>query len=257
MTRAWTSSELEAYLDGELPDADAELLSASLRADPSLRSRCNAIARADRLAHGALLGAGRGASVGSRRVGGLVGAALAMAACAAAAFVLWGPRKSAPEPAKVTAIAAAPTARDVEGHAGGLVRVVLTVHLPGPDSGAAVADGVTGVHEQHTAALADATDGGDAGDAALRRLGANLRSSNTARRALDELPPDEQLNACEAWAHAPHLRTVAFERLRELRRDGHEEDVRRVAGRLADNPVLRGWVASYTPMSPHDSARPF
>lgn len=257
MNRDWTDADLEAYLDGEMPNCEAEAMAACLRTDPELRARCTAASRADELARESLVrhvSRSPPATMRSRvrwlRVG--VGAAAGVAACAAIVVVLRTPPAERPGVRASVTPGVTGVSRPTAPSGQHLVRVVLSVPLAGagPQASSAPSAELTSPEEhKEVGAATDRHAGAGGGNAEMRRLGETLRSATSARRALDELPREAQLTACEEWARAPHLRTVAFTRLRELGRDGHEEDVRRVVGRLAENPVLRGWVASYAPSS--------
>jgi len=112
----------------------------------------------------------------------------------------------------------------------------------------------TGSTERAMALLEKAT--GQQRVAAYRRLGAVLRSAESAEQILDRLGPQEQLAVCTVWAREPVAQPAVFERLRRLSKNPDlSEDVRRIVAGLSEDARLRPWLQGYQLLSPESAAR--
>lgn len=241
----WSDADLEAFLDGALPDATHAALAADLREDPGLRARLASITRADTLARTVLLAPAPVTAAAPRRrsPAPLLAAAAALALIAALAFLRSaGPTDTARHSESPTTLARA------DGD--DMIRVVLSIpvrarsapaaHAPPLEPAPVVSDPAD--LPMNLLASADPAERA----VAYRRLGEVLRSAAAAEAALNALSPAEQLEACRLWADDPRLRPVVFPRLRVLAdHPDLTDDLAIVLADLRNRPDLRGWLASH------------
>lgn len=259
MTR-WTDTDLEAYHDGELPRAEREALTSDLFTDSALRARLASLRTLDRLAAEALAGAPRlpehsTSPMRLRAVWLVAGAAAAAAMAALGVWISAGAVKpAAPLAASPVERAAEPSSPDARAESEGLLLAVVPARASAmapltPPAPADRAERVGALIDRgDLAAALDALRERPAADAFIA-LGERLRSGDAAREILATLSPDQQVEACEAWAAAPSLRYVAFDWLSRLARGGDRETADAIASlrdRLAQNPDLKPWLASYS-----------
>ncbi len=279
---------LERFVDGDLDDETRDQMRAALRSDAALRARLSAVQRLDERCVAALLrpptpAAPRALHTRSRRLRGRAAVAwTALAACAAASFVLWRHSQSDPPPELAASgsawrspAAAAPSNKPPEDG----VRVVCSVVVrrkpvaPSRESSAAsatahppktraastarqsprplhpAADSTRAVRQRSSVddvalAIAGATD--SERDALLRTVAAELNSTSDARPLLDRLSTALQAELAAELARRPALRPLAFERLRQLAESsGSDPRVARALDTIRRTAELRAYVIGY------------
>lgn len=235
----WTTHDLEQYHDGELDAHAAESLSAALREDPALRERLSGVAHRDALARVALAHAPP-----PRRAGRALW--LATGALAAALLALVGVL-AAPmwqSPGEVVVIAGSGDDSDIRDTPTIIVFSLPVANRVGDarESPVGPPPEIAALPERPPPAQAApdfirrldiALARGEAGDASrllseadpdlraagYRRLGEVLRSVDTTRRVLQELPPEARLAACRELVLEPRWRTLSCSQLTTLRTD--------------------------------------
>lgn len=260
MTQPWTTLDLELFHDGELDPARAAALSDDLRASPELRARLASIACADAAIERVLTTLpARPAPKRSLALPAAIAAALLILAGLASFFAL----QPVPAPIGRTQVARRDPAPILPEYKP--VRIVFSLPFRGPADAPRPADPLpipdapTDFTDQLDQALAAGrideaielvkTAGPGDKQAAFRRFGEAMRSSDTATAALDALSAEDQVAACKTWIAAGHQRPFAMARLKMLGRRPELEAPIRLAVQelLADDPNLRTWVMSYLP----------
>ncbi|TVQ33101.1 MAG: hypothetical protein EA376_03335 [Phycisphaeraceae bacterium] len=265
----WSDLDVERYHDGDMPDDLARAFTRDLMADAALRARLDAVRRVDEVARAALLAAPAARTAPPRPpIRRLMAAAAMIALVAGAGLVTWR-FTTAPAPSTAgesqliaqddTAPPEAPAPRTGPFRPGD---VVLTItHRPGaaPSSSSRAPAPSRSVAAPSTVDELDAAlrrgdalhamrllNERDADGAGLERIGALFLSADTAREALDMLPPQRRLDAIRIWAARPALRPVVFPAFADMLADPATADAARALRReLADIPELRPWLASY------------
>jgi hypothetical protein len=241
----WTRHELEQFHDDGLDDDAREALAADLRSTPELQREADEIAALDCEIRDALLHAPTPQQAPARVLPRIA----ALAACIALAIggALFLLTRTPPVPTLPTqdmVVVEPPSALPTEpntrlGSTSGF-RLVLSL---GPRTAPKTPPDAVAVEAPPTDILAM--------DDASRRhtylaLGERIRSAASAEATLDTLPAAEQLEACRVWASEPHLRPVAFDRLRRLSVDASlADEVSTVLSELERTPGLDSWLRSY------------
>lgn len=269
----WDRSDLERFVDDDLPAETAERVRTDLLESGELRSRLSEVRHTDTLLSAAL-GAPIRRRVDGRRVGAMLAAGLAVAAGA------WAWIEQPWQSGGLThrdheVIAHAPLLNEDKAGAGvdepdafrGLVLEIPVrgvVVQPRAEAVEPSAPAASGANDPIDRAVRDGRvlDAGvmiagateEQRSRSLQQLAAMVRSGAIADQVLDTLPPAQQVEACRAWASEPRLRPAVFARLKKLMGD---DEVGAAAAGLAKSfersSELRAWAASYLTPRPGQS----
>lgn len=276
--------ELEMYHDGDLDPSRRDAICAALERDDALRSRLDAIARADMLVAGAQTRPvdhqrGRGSGLAWAPLGfGVACLGFACVGLLVATLIAWrgtgspqvGPldRERGPGPMVMADQGSADASGwPVESELPAATRVVLIVpgdRFEAMERMAAPADprAQTGARAgaQSGARLAELLRSGDAEGAAQMIAGADeadrralaeemsrlLRSTRTLEVALESLSPEDRLDVCLIWLERPAFRGATMDQIAKLAGDpAIAGRVMDEMDRLSEDPAMRPWLASY------------
>lgn len=263
-----TTTQLERYLDNDLPQSDRTAIAAAIEADPALAAQLDRIRERDTLARLALTTAPTtppAAPLFARTALRLALIASLTTAAFLLAINLW-PHLNTARPTD----RGGRLAHDIEppGDA-----TDTTPHESAANEFAAI-DPAAHAHnlvvvEIKLASKPRPTNDDSASPAEPRPTRRNIRpapipsdtpapvrlasaappapaAAPSAREVINNLPPAQRLETALAWAIRGEQRTVAFETLRSLREENAlPTELHTAAATLATRPELRGWIASY------------